>query len=329
MLEVLTATRPLVFTSRGRLLPWLGPALRGLLGWRLKAENCRYPRDEWLTTWKYCAGCPHMAECAFGQTLEPDPPPGAVRFKGQEQANRPIVLGMPFPMPVEARPGLASSVSVTLIGASAIAREAAVWQALTAAGADPKGGFDPEHTTFRVEQALAEPRREFIHLPLVPDANVGVEQVRVRLTSPLALHAPGPRGRQVVLSPSFADLLRASLRVLGGLFGLYDAPLPAEFASLKDLSGSVPAVRSEFVPFRQGHRSNRSGQRRDVVGVMGWGEFGPVPAALVDWLGWGGRVHVGTDRVAGAGGWRLEVREGGNWREWSPAARTFSREIPD
>ena len=42
-----------------------------------------------------------------------------------------------------------------------------------------------------------------------------------------------------------------------------------------------------------------------LYGVMGEGEYGPVPGALMTWLEWGGRVHVGTDRVAGAGGWRV------------------------
>jgi len=39
---------------------------------------------------------------------------------------------------------------------------------------------------------------------------------------------------------------------------------------------------------------------------MGGGMYGPVPAALAEWLAWGGRVHAGTDRVAGAGGWEVQ-----------------------
>ena len=35
------------------------------------------------------------------------------------------------------------------------------------------------------------------------------------------------------------------------------------------------------------------------------GLYGDVPWSLVPWLLWGGRLHVGSHRIAGAGGWRL------------------------
>jgi hypothetical protein len=33
-----------------------------------------------------------------------------------------------------------------------------------------------------------------------------------------------------------------------------------------------------------------------------------VPRALVPWLALAGQLHVGGHRVAGAGGWRIDVR---------------------
>ena len=98
--------------------------------------------------------------------------------------------------------------------------------------------------------------------------------------------------------------MRASLRALGSLSALYGRRLPADFAALKEASQSVPLVRSNYAAFHQDHRSNRSGSR-ELHGVMGNGVYGPAPRALATWLEWGGRVHVGEHRVAGAGGWQV------------------------
>jgi hypothetical protein len=65
----------------------------------------------------------------------------------------------------------------------------------------------------------------------------------------------------------------------------------------------VPLLASDYVSFYQRHWSNRGAAARPLHGVVGGAVYGPVPAALVRWLAWGGRLHVGTDRVAGAGGW--------------------------
>src|SRR5438876_10907716 len=97
MLLILRTTRTLRFTRPGQLLPWMGPALRGLLALPFKQSVCVQPRAEQDTRWRYCSGCPHMNGCPYGQTLEPDPPAGAAVFHGQEQAARPIVLALPFP----------------------------------------------------------------------------------------------------------------------------------------------------------------------------------------------------------------------------------------
>jgi hypothetical protein len=305
VLEVMRTTRRLVFTRHGPLLPWMGPALRGLLGWRLKTVFCRQPREEWNGRWRYCAGCPHMAECAYGQTLEPDPPLEAEVFRGQEQAARPMVLCLPFPMPLEARPGLKVPVTLTLVGRLAIAQADHIWRSLNEAGTE--SGFDPDHTTFVIEPDGEMVERAMVELPLALDGE-SLPWLRVELDAPLLLRSMDETGRRRhIADPSFADLLRASLRTLGGLFALYDAPLAANFAHLKDAAADVPLVESGFESFYQRRWSNRARQARPVHGVVGWGVYGPLPAALMRWLVWGGQLHVGLDRVAGAGGWEVTV----------------------
>src|SRR5438034_865014 len=121
MLAVLQSTRLLRFTRPGRLLPWMGPALRGLLARPFKESVCRHSRQEQQQRWRYCTGCPHITRCAYGQTVEPDPPAGAAVFPGQEQAARPVVFALPFPMSQIVRPCDAVALTLTFIGSAALA----------------------------------------------------------------------------------------------------------------------------------------------------------------------------------------------------------------
>jgi hypothetical protein len=323
MLPILQTTRTLMLTRPGRLQRWLGPALRGLVAGRFKARVCRQPLPERDTHWVYCQGCPLMAGCPYGETVEPDPPADAEVFRGQEDAARPVVIAPAFPVPEQAAPGLRIPLSVTFIGRSACQHAAAFWDAVGDAGADPAAGLDPDRTTFAVldEAPDGGPLEQgwLPDLPLGPGALDGVVPLlRVELTSPLLLRTEGRNARKVALTePSFADLLRASLRSLGQLYALYaDVPpgqsrrLPADFAALREAAEQVPAVGLDYRPFRQPRHSNRTGQRVMLQGVVGSGVYADVPLALARWLRWGGRLHVGGHRVAGAGGWRLAWSEG-------------------
>jgi hypothetical protein len=148
-LPVLETTRVLRLRQPGRLLPWLGPALRGLAARRFKERVCRFPWAVQQTERLYCKGCPHLAECPYGQTVEPDPPPGSRVPPGQEDAVRPLVIAPVFPAPAAGRPGLRIPVRVTFLGRSAAAHAEAFWSALAEAGRDC--GFDPDGATFAVE----------------------------------------------------------------------------------------------------------------------------------------------------------------------------------
>jgi hypothetical protein len=141
-LPVLETMRVLRLTRPGRLLPWLGPALRGLAARRLKARVCRFPAAVQEGERRYCKGCPYIAPCAYGRTVEPDPPPGARAPPGQEDAVRPLVIAAAFPAPAAGVPGLGLPVRVAFIGRTAVAHADEFWAALAEAGRDPSAGFD-------------------------------------------------------------------------------------------------------------------------------------------------------------------------------------------
>jgi hypothetical protein len=311
-LQVLETTRRLRLTRPGRLLPWLGPALRGLAAARFKARVCRFPPAIQQTERRYCKGCPHIAECPYGRTVEPDPPAHVHVPSGQEDAARPLIIAPAYPAPRHAVPGTQLPLCVTFVGRTAAAHAEDFWAALAQAGRT--SGLGPDGVTFAVELDSGSPAATWhdVVLPLDVSAESGeMASVKVELTGPLILRSGGPEGRRLVTAPTFADLLRASLRTIGPLCRLYGRPLPDEvFRPLKDLSADVPTRSASFEEYEQPKWSNRSEQHGRVRGVLGWGTYGPLPRVLVSWLTWGGRLHVGTHRVAGAGGWQTWCAEG-------------------
>lgn len=308
-LEVFETHRVLRIARGGRLLPWLGPALRGLAAGRLRARVCRQPVAEQLGRWERCAGCPLMAGCAYGETVEPDPPAGVHLASGWESAARPLVVAPAYPAPEVARVGDRCPVRVAFVGAAAAGHAVRFWEALRAGGADPLLGLGEDRVLFDVLPSGEPDRTDAVVLPPDPAAVPGaVPVVRVVLTSPLILtaRADGDR-KQLVERPTFGELVRAGLRVLGPLHRCYGTALPdAAFGAVKELAEGVPLRRAEFAVVGQPKSSHRTGNRWEVRGVTGWGEYGPVPSGLLPWLEWAGRLHVGTHRVAGAGGLRVE-----------------------
>lgn len=322
-MEVVTCEVRLRTVTSGRLQSWLGPALRGITARRLKDSACSHPLDDREARWAHCAGCPVMQTCAYGQTFEPDPPQDAPTFRGQEDAARPVVLAPSFPVPEDGECGLDVPVIVTCLGESAARHLRRVIEAL-AGGREPgsgrgrqegriapEAGLGPDHVAYELissaKDGVYASRLVGGDLPATLDAVPGhVPRLGVVLTAPLFLRYKSQSGvRSAILRPTFADLLRASLRTLGALFALYEAPLDVDFAALKAAAQRVQILDNCFAEFQQVRSSSRSGQRFDARGVVGGAVYTDVPFALVPWLLWGGRLHVGTHRVAGAGSWRL------------------------
>jgi hypothetical protein len=309
-LIVLETERTIRLARGGRLLPWLGPALRGLAGGRLRARACRYPVAEQISHWQHCAGCPHLSGCAYGEVYEPDPPAGVHLPPGWENTARPLVVSPAFPVPEHGRAGLAFTVTVTFIGPAAARHASDFWESFRLGGADLAIGLGDDHVLFDVEPGTD--RQAEVHLPLGPADRPGsVAWARVELTSPLFLQSSGPSGRKrVVERPTFGDLVRAGLRTLGPLHRLYGEPLPDDvFARVKMAAEGVPTIEAHFRDFGQRKWSHRQKEGFDLRGITGSAVYGPVPAWLVPWLDWTGRLHAGTHRIAGAGGFRTSIAE--------------------
>jgi hypothetical protein len=306
-LSILETNRVLRIARGGRLIPWLGPALRGLAGGRLRARVCRQPVGEQFGKWERCRGCPLMPGCAYGETVEPDPPMGIHLASGWESTSRPLVVAPSYPAPDAGRVGDRIPVRVLFIGRGAAGHAEAFWDALRVGGADPMLGLGEDQVLFDIlplNDTTNANRAEEVTLPTDPAALPGfIPWVRVILTSPLVLNAGGDGGKKLLIE-------RPTLRVLGPLFRCYGNTLPEPvFAAVKQLAEPVPTLQTRFGVVGQTKSSHRTGDRYSVRGVIGSAEYGPVPISLLPWLEWAGRLHVGTHRVAGAGGWRVEKPE--------------------
>jgi hypothetical protein len=249
-----------------------------------------------------------MAGCAYGEVYEPDPPAGSRLASGWENAARPLVVAPQFPVPEHAHVGLRFAVTVTFLGRVAARHAELFWESVRIGGADLGLGLGEDHIPFDVEPGTDEPGE--VHLPLdAKEAPGTIASVQVELTSPLFLSVERERGqKQLLTRPSFADLLRAGLRVLGPVHKLYAVALPEDvFARVKEAAMRVGTIEANYHEFRQGKWSNRTKARFDMHGIHGTARYGPVSTWLLPWLTWAGRLHVGTHRVAGAGGWFVKT----------------------
>lgn len=338
MLDYCIQHLSLRFNRGGQLLPWIGPALRGALAVRLKEQVCRHPPHERTSKWVHCTGCPYIADCPYGELLEPDASDATVRtdhtgkpirFSGAERAARPVVVSPLYPVSENVCPGLRLPVRITAVGRSAISRLEYLLLALREAGRvtvatgrhaedeqqpsapSISGGLGPDHVGFTVvadaEWPAEHGRLATADLPAVPDALPGtIPRLGIGLTSPLFLRPRDGAGRRRALRcPQFVDLFLAAARTISAMFALYDVPLPADFARLKAVAQSIRCIDHCYEPFEQRKWSSRNDQRFLLHGVVGGGVYANVPMAYLPWMYWGGRLHVGQHRVAGAGGWRL------------------------
>ncbi len=212
----------LTLTRGGRLLPWLGPALRGIAAGTLKNRVCRQPPIQRELQWKFCHGCPHIHDCAYGLTYEPDPPEDRTVLKAMHDGQRAIALAPCFPAPLEGRAGDRLLVRLLLLGHRAIGAAPAVIDAMAEAGRNK--GFGQDEVAFQVEQESLPswPAGQVIlraeDLARQYDASLGtLPCVRLELTSPLFLKegAQGQEGRPV-RNPDFGHLLRAACGSLDG-----------------------------------------------------------------------------------------------------------------
>lgn len=289
--------------SSGRLVPWLGPAFRGITALRYRAAECRQPRETWRTTWQYCRGCPHMAACGYGQAFEPDAEPDAASRYGL----RPLVLAPAFPIEPRARAAARFHLDMTAIGPPAVAALPGVLRALVDAGRFD--GLGPDRVRFNVVKSTEPPRRTVVRstsLPKQAASSPLVRDVTLRLTAPLFLRERSRNGsRRRISTPGLEHLLRASMRVVREFFGDAADCDGRGHLDLDDLAASIHPVAVDLRSFAQDKASRRSQERFGLEGVTGSWHFESLPACLIPWLQLGGILHVGGHRIAGAGGWEL------------------------
>jgi len=303
-LNVYESHRVLRIARPGRLQRWLGPALRGLTGGRLRAHACRLPVIDQITKQKYCKGCTQSIDCQYGETYEPDPPKGVTLQAGWDSTARPLVLSPQFPLPEYPPPGFEFGITLTLVG-NMVKHAKDVWEALRIGGADLGLGLGEDHVLFDVLPGEFE-RQTTMRLPPPQTATETVPHVEIEFTSPLFLTKSESDRKVPVLQPTFAELMRAGLRMFGPICRLYGEALPDHyFGAVKQAAEGVRTLSTAFEKFEQGKWSNRTKERFTLVGIAGRAVYGPVPQWMLPWLTWAGRLHVGTHRVAGAGGWRI------------------------
>jgi len=292
----------------GRLVPWLGPAFRGITALRHRASECRQPRDTWQTTWQYCRGCPHMPDCGYGQAFEPD----AAVNKASRDAPRPLVIAPEFPVAPRARAGVRFNLDVTAIGEAAINALPGVLRAIVDAGRFD--GLGPDRVRFNVERSEEPPLQTVVGPATLPTRATPlpiVRDVTIALSSPLFLRERGQAGnRRQIARPELVHLLRASMRVARDFLGDAARCPGRSHIDLDEMAAAIQPTKVRLQAFAQDKASHRSQKRFGMEGVTGSWHFATLPACLVPWLQLGGMLHCGGHRIAGGGGWEVSFPAG-------------------
>jgi len=257
-------------TSEGRLRRWLGPAIRGTLAWAVKEEVCLWPVDRRRTQHKTCRGCEHLQVCPYGVTFESELPPGRAAPSGMADGQRAITIRPPFPAPEYGWAGDRLGLCATFLGTHAAGTVRAIEEILTRPGRALALGSD--RVGFRLAPHPAQEHAggatqqiECADLPPSPRACAGrLPAVRVDLIAPLFLKeaARGTKAR-AVRAPSFAQLVRASLRTVGRAFAAFgDNSLErrVDFAALKAAAEQVATAMAWWEPFCQRHPATGAGR---------------------------------------------------------------------
>ncbi|GAB6186690.1 hypothetical protein [Thermopirellula anaerolimosa] len=286
-------------TTAGKLIAWIGPALRGLTAGRLKVMTCRV-LDADGNPPAYCRGCRHHDECPYGRLYEP------LAREDESEAFRPLVLSPYYPAPDRVEPGDEIRVRMLLLGDRACRDGPAVIGALADVGRKP--GLGPDGIRFIAQQlAFSEGRLAPEDLPTHARQWPGVyPRVVIGLNTPLILRRRDADGRRNTVShPSLGDLFTAAKIVLCRAFAQEGRPLQADLDDLQAAADRVECREDYYQTFRQIKWSGRTRQRFEVQGCVGGAAYKNVPASLIPWLYWAGLFHAAGHRVAGGGGWRV------------------------
>lgn len=302
----------LSLTCRGsaRLPEWLGTELSGMVKEHFKRRVCKHhdyvPGDE--SPLPECEGCSLRVDCPYARVFEPFVP--RADGKSQDDPTRPVVLAAEYPSARDVSKG--SSISFRLLLIDAATKELVpLLQAIDDAG--QRHGLGPKRQRVKVElKNFAEaPRREYrLNLATLPTEAATTRgflpRVRVQLNSPLRLMRSETKGvKHLNEQPECRDLVDASLRVIQRLTQISGESFAINKDELLSAASQVAVLERATRPVGQTVQVNQGSRRMTYDAITGSLTLADVPLSLLPWLYWGGKLHVGDRRAAGAGGWQL------------------------
>jgi len=314
---------PLLVETPGASLPWLGPAIRGMILQPLRDHFCLLSdreRDERQTTAAtpnavhYCRGCTRNATCAYGRAFEPDRLMIEGRSpKGMRDGLRGISLAPEFPTNLVAASGDGFLLRLLGIGAISSSMLDITAEAIDALGATK--GLGPDNVKIRVDRARIQEEAWHINTRALPQtiSCENVPFVRIVLETPLFLKSgPSNSNRRFTWktndAPTLASLLRESIRTVRRAVDEYNEcgfEMTWDPRDLLTAAENITCESENWTSYEQSRTSSRQNARWIPSGWHGSVVYRDVPVMLLPWLVWGGRLGVGDSRNCGAGLWHV------------------------
>ena len=245
-------------TSGGPLgLEFLGPTLRGLFGYGLRAVACPHASDQ---NGRCCApDC-----CDYAHLFEGIPPPSLGTHRNEYTAvPQPFVLLVDPPRSVASAPNAPPVIKfvLRLFGDRAIALTPSVIRAVESR---TKVGIGPQRAAFRVSHVeQAAPQSIPVGAPLLLSQHAPDSVARLDFLTPLSLR----HGGKAITNPTAADLVESGRRRLWLLARCYgDAaathiPMPAP--------GAKAVFRTREAEWKPWRIVRHSGRQHCAVGLGG------------------------------------------------------------
>ncbi len=290
--------------------PFTSIPYRGALGHALRRISCRQPGEN-------CPDCDLASHCAYGYIFETTPSRDATHARKFSSFPRPYVINTPAGFGRLLSPGDNFGFDLTLIG-HAVAGLPAVVAAFEEIGAGE--GLGPGGGKFKVRQVCQYlPGGEIpvytgdtfgnfappFDFGEIPDSSTPVNQVTLRLLTPLRLDI---RGKLLQDAPSFRVLMETLLRRLlltnylhcGGEY--LDPP-----EELLHQTEAIAVAETELHWQELDRHSSRQQKTMKMGGLRGHitysGDLGP----FVPLLRLGELLNIGKSTTDGLGRYRLEV----------------------
>ncbi len=293
-----TFTMRAVFEARGegRLPPYLGSTIRGVIGHRLREFVCRFPDLK-------CHLCSLSADCSYAlHFCSPGNEGGAVN---------PYVIRPLTRDKEQWRAGDRLMFDITLIGRTA--DQAAFY--IDALQDDAAQRWGAGRMPFRLQQIIDPIKGTLIWNegkvwlrncrpePLIPE-NRHARAVVLRFDNPLRLLV----NRELRQSVSFVDLIRSLSRRLALLSQAYtDYKLQWDEQAMLEAAAGIRTAAQHWlrVDFQRYSMNRPAGSKLELPGIEGWvryeGDLTPFTALLAA----GEKLHVGKNATIGFGSYSV------------------------